>query len=856
MKFQLILTFAIALSLTISCTNNLKEGINQNNSLNGFYKGEYLDYVAFPIGGIGAGMVCMEGSGAISHVSVYNAPDIFNEPNMFAAISIKGLKNGAKVLQGPIPAHKTFGNKNSGRGDPLKNYGLPRFENAEFETGFPFGKISLHDDDIPLDVDIIGWSPFIPLDPDNSSLPGGAMEYTFKNSGNVEIEALFSFNTVNFMKRAGCKNSINPFKNGFILCNQPEGQERHLQGEFAFFTDDTTTVVDHCWFRGERIEYDARATTWKHIEDLNPRVSEPVEMDAPGASLYTPFRIKPGEKKNIKLLFSWYVPHSKLRYGRDINPDKERADLTTVEGWDSYYHKPWYSSRFKSIQDVADYWQTNYQDLKVRSKKFTDAFYNTTLPDFVVNAIAANLTILKSPTVLREFNGRLSCFEGCNDNRGLGAGTNTHVWNYAQAIPHLFPSLERSLRETEFLLSQDERGHQAFISSLPVRKFKHIYYAAADGQLGGIMKAYREWQISGDDEWLKKMYPYIKKSLDFCIKEWDFLETGVLDGPQHNTFDTRFWGPNGMCTGYYLGALKAFVNIGKYLNQDISRYQNILDKGKIILENDLFNEEYFIQKIQGKGMDSSNIVVFDASYKNVTYSDEAKLLISREGYMHQYGNGCLASGIIGTWMAKVCGIDQEFIDEEKVRSHVQSVYKNNFKTNLHDYVNPGRPGFAMRQEGGVINCSWPKGNKLSLPFVYSEEAWTGVEYQVASQLMFLGEIDKALDIVRVCRKRYDGSVRNPFNEYEWGHWYGRAMASYAMLQGATGIRYDAVTKTLYFDSKIGDNFTSFFSCASGFGNVGLKDGKPFVKMVEGFLDVRNCFISNKEYSFMDENPIK
>lgn len=41
----------------------------------------------------------------------------------------------------------------------------------------PFGKVSLKDDEMPVKATITGWSPFIPGDPDNSSLPVGAIEY-------------------------------------------------------------------------------------------------------------------------------------------------------------------------------------------------------------------------------------------------------------------------------------------------------------------------------------------------------------------------------------------------------------------------------------------------------------------------------------------------------------------------------------------------------------------------------------------------------------------------------------------------------------------------------------------------------
>ena len=111
--------------------------------------------------------------------------------------------------------------------------------------------------------------------------------------------------------------------------------------------------------------------------------------------------------------------------------------------------------------------------------------------------------------------------------------------------------------------------------------------------------------------------------------------------------------------------------------------------------------------------------------------------------------------------------------------------------------------------------------------------------------MMKGEVEKGLDIVRECRKRYDGVLRNPFNEYECGHWYARAMSSYGLLQGLTGVWYDAVDQTLCIDSKIGD-FKSFISTATGFGNVGLKDGKPFLTMVSGKLDVKKVLVSGVE----------
>ena len=138
----------------------------------------------------------------------------------------------------------------------------------------------------------------------------------------------------------------------------------------------------------------------------------------------------------------------------------------------------------------------------------------------MLDAVSANLAILRSPTVLRLENGDLWGWEGCFPDAGCCHGSCTHVWNYAQAFPNLYPQLERTLRELELERSMDESGHVTFRSALPEGPVKHDFHAASDGQLGGIMKVFRDWQICGDLGWLKKIYPLAKRSVDYCIRTW------------------------------------------------------------------------------------------------------------------------------------------------------------------------------------------------------------------------------------------------------------------------------------------------------------------------------------------------
>ena len=201
------------------------------------------------------------------------------------------------------------------------------------------------------------------------------------------------------------------------------------------------------------------------------------------------------------------------------------------------------------------------------------------------------------------------------------------------------------------------------------------------------------------------------------------------------------------------------------------------------------------------------------------------------------GDSCLSDGVIGAWLAAVCHLPQPVLDPDRVRSHLDHVHRYNFKKDLSRHANPQRPSYALGHEGGLLLCTWPKGGKPSLPFVYSDEVWTGIEYQVASHLILAGRTEKGLEIVRACRSRYDGRKRNPFDEYECGHWYARAMSSYALLQALGGATYDAVDRTLALRPNVVGDYSCFLATATGYGQVGVREGRPFLEVAHGSIPV-------------------
>ncbi|MFH1006847.1 MAG: GH116 family glycosyl hydrolase [Candidatus Latescibacterota bacterium] len=823
-------------------TAQSNEKTRSTHNYNESYTGSHLDRIAFPLGGIGAGMICLEGTAALSHVSLRNVVEVYHEPNVFAALCVKGESHVARVLEGPVPNWKVFGPVGTGNGASGKNFGLPRFSQAEFRGRFPFGQVKLVDPKLPVSIEITGWSPFIPGDADSSSLPVAGLEYRIVNDSPDPIEAVFSFHAENFMATAGGDSSVGVMPGGFVLQNRGSEAKPWDEGSCSITTDDPSVLVNGAWFRGGW--WDPLTMVWKSVAQGRMIASGPPTSGgpSPGGSLYVPVNLESGGEQIVRVRLAWYVPATDLRVGTDpacadgcecVASDEEHAT-----------HVPWYAGRFAGIEEVTGYWSAHYERLRADSMAFSECFFDTTLPSVVVEAISANLSILKSPTVFRQTDGRLWCWEGCGDHNGCCHGSCTHVWNYAQALPHLFPELERSLRETEFGVSQDARGHQTFRTNLPIRPTTHEGHAASDGQLGGVMKVYREWRISGDTDWLRALWPKVRQSLDYCMATWDPDHKGILEEPHHNTYDIEFWGPDGMGTSFYLGALTAASEMAEALGESVPLYQELLIRGRRFAETTLWNGEFFMQQVVWKGLRAKD----PASMQSVVpsaYSEEAFALLEKEGPKYQYGSGCLSDGVLGEWIAQMCGVGG-ILDPVKVESHLVAVHAHNFRPDLSEHANPQRPSFALGREAGLLLCSWPHGGEPTLPFVYSDEVWTGIEYQVASHLMLTGHVGEGLEIVRAARDRYDGRVRNPFNEYECGHWYARAMASYGLIQGLTGVRYDAVDKVLHLSRRIPGDFRAFLSTATGYGTVGLREGQPFLEVRHGAIAVERTDYSPYE----------
>jgi len=817
------------------------------------YKGNKTREISFPIGGIGTGCIGLAGNGRLIDWEIFNRPNK-GGINGISHFAVKAEANGrlldARVLNGDLPppymgefnkpAFQSFG-----FGPPIGYMaGLPHFRNFEFEGTYPIARIRFSDEKFPGKVQMTAFNPFIPLNDLDSSIPAAFFEIEIENTSEQEIAYTICLVVQNPLPAGTTVNSYGE-RGGvhFIKMSSTKFQENDPEfGDLTIATDAPDISYQEYGFRGSW--FDGLHVYWKDFTSTgkfkNRRYMQPQEGIRDFAVLAVHISVKSKEAGRARFIISWNFPNCYNYW----NP--EGTEKPTV--WKNYYAKI-----FKDSVETAFYCLKNWDRLYEETLAFRDSLFTSTLPPFIIDAISANISILKSPTVLRLEDGSLYGFEGCHPNSGCCEGSCMHVWSYAYAPLFLFPKLDRSMWDLHYKYDQREDGRISFRLQLPLGRGQWSFpHAAVDGQFCSVIRAYAYWKFTGDDEWLKSNWQSIRRSIEYAWSEtnedkWDINKDGVLEGRQHNTLDIELFGPNSWLTGLYLAALRAGAEMAEYLGESekAREYREVFSRGKRWVEENLFNGEYFHQLINLKDKSIlEEYISTDPGVIGYYWDDEHKEI------KYQIGEGCHIDQVLAQWHANICGLGEIF-DKEKVKSALKSIYKYNFKRSMRDFFNPCRI-FSLNDEAGTIVCSWPEGKyKPVIPIPYAEEAWCGTEYAVASHMIQEGLIDEGLEIAKAVRDRYDGEKRNPWNEIECGSNYARSMASYALLLALSGFKFDATKGEMEFNPQriTNDTFRCFWSTGTGWGIFEIKSGEVVITVKYGNLEIKALnlpFLKDKE----------
>lgn len=805
------------------------------------YDQNHLYHIALPLGGIGTGQVSIGGRGELRDWEIMNIPakgfntvvtkNSCNKP--FFAIYMKpdGKAATAAILEGPLYPLEL---NHYGDDEEAHNYCMPRFGNASFDAAYPFGQVNLSDPDIPVSVRIKAFNPLVPADSEGSGLPVAILSYEVTNNSKAAMDVSVCGTMRNFIGRdgrnkgfAGCKQNKNVYRKsslfkGIFFRSDGVCKADPAWGTMALTTASSTGVSYRTCSKPNRFQA-AITDVWEDFSEdgILTEKAWPLEDD-PMASLAVMKRIEAGQTEVFTFYLTWVFPNRK--------------------GWD-FVKDPvignYYSTLYSDAWNAAEKIIPQIPQLEKDTRLFVNSLLESSYPDEVKEAALFNISTLRSQTVFRIPSGHLMGWEGVLDRRGSCWGSCTHVWNYEVTTPFLFGDLARTMRDVELNYATRENGCMNFRASLPLSESAKRNAPAADGQMGCVMKMYREWQLSGDQKFLADNYEQVKKVLAYAwladngreeVRSWDANQDGIMEGRQHNTHDVSFYGPTALVGFWYLGALRAGEEMAKAMKDKAfaKKCRELFDNGSSWIDQNLFNGEYYEQKIT----DPNTFEYIDMKDPSVAIPE------------YQVAKGCMAGQLVGQYMAHICGLGY-LCDKEHIKTTLRSIMKYNWLDDFATEFNPART-FAYSGESGLVVCSWPKG-KPEYPVPYYAEAWNGIEYSAAAGMIFEGMDEEGIKVFKAVRDRFDGAKRNPFSEPECGEHYARSMASWSGIIALSGFHYSGVERHMTFTDKPGKYF---WSTGYAWGTCEVSsDGTAKLKVLKGDLKLDKLTIGNKTVKY-------
>jgi non-lysosomal glucosylceramidase len=813
------------------------------------YRDRHLKEISFPLGGIGTGCIGLAGNGRLIDWEIFNRPNK-GSINGFSHFAIRAESEGrlldARIINGDL--HPPYTGNGTGYGfGPSREYlaGLPHFRSVEFLGEYPFATLTFKEASFPGKVTMRAFNPFIPLNDKDSGIPAAIFEIEVKNTTKKSVLYTIAGTLTNTLPGVS-SNTISKedgISSLFMTADFFKPGDTGF-GDLCISTEAEDVSFQQYWYRGNW--FDSLEIYWKDLSSPGRLANRTYPKELAGGynhgTVAAHVMVEPGVKRNVRFVISWSFPYCQNYW--DANAAELAKKAGIPETWKNYY-----ATIFKDSRESGAYALKNIERLFAETLLFKNALFSSDLPDDALDAVSANLSVLKSPSVMRLEDGTFYGWEGCYCNTGCCEGSCTHVWNYAQALPFLFPGLERSMRTADYRYNQQPNGGMPFRLRLPLG-IMHPGGACsaigadqggrscADGLFGNVLKVYRDWKISGDDSWLRELWPAVKKSIEFAWDEtnedaWDKQKTGILQGRQHHTLDMELFGPNSWLTGFYLAALKACAEIAGHLGEAsaASEYMSLFRKGKAWADAKLFNGEYYCQLIDLKDKSIPERFGAASEYWDAEHGE----------IKYQIAQGCDIDQVLAQWHANLYGLGEIF-DPLQVKKALVSIFRNNFKKSMRNFPNPCRV-YCLNDEKGLVVCEWPeKVFRPAIPLTYSQETQNGYEYASASHMIQRGMIREGMSVVKAVRERYDGEKRNPFNEFECGSNYARSMASYALLNAFSGFSFDMVNGAIGFDPAAArpvERFRCFFSLSSGWGEVFRQGPSTEIRVLYGELAIRH-----------------
>jgi non-lysosomal glucosylceramidase len=788
-------------------------------------------YVGMPIGGIAAGTVYLGGDGTLWCWDIFNehhegvVPARTADPVRLGARGRRlRERDGANYLHPPVAgrgpwqviqgsALRIHRDGESQRILPLSSAG---FRSIEFAGQPPAADVTFEDDAVPLRAELHAWTPYIPLDVERSSYPAVVLDYRWTNRSRQRLRVSFDSWLENAVLRGCAARNDAPLINRVFRGDGLVGValEADVSRQLAGLPDlrerpDFGSLAIACRATGARA--DADGFPFRPSGEPPQDLADSHPWSAAIASVGCDVSLGPGESASAQVVIGWHFANLELQ----------------ARTWDD--GKPFrlarsrraYGSRFSDAVHVVRDVGSQIGDLARATAGFRRAWYDSTLPQWLLEQAMTAANSLQTQTVVQFEGGRFWGWEGV----GCCPGTCTHVWGYAQSAARLFPQIERRHREeVDFGIALRKDGGIGMRAEFDPA-------VAADGQAATILRAYREHLMSPDDAFLQRLWPRVARAIDFLVAEdaADGRADGMIRGRQHNTLDADWYGCIPFCASLYVAALIAGEAMARVVGDGsrAGQYAELGARGRAQLAA-LFDSElgYFVQLLDPNHPDAPG-----------------------------HGRGCHIDQVIGQWWTRQLGLP-DLYDGAQVRSALNSVWRYNHFPDVGvlraSIRNPRLHGlaFALDGEPGTVTCTWPEGvmrtdDARHWQSCYFNSCMTGFEFQVAGHMIWESDgdpslLEKGLAVARAVFDRYSPVKRNPYNMIEASDHYARAMAAHGVFLALCGFEHDGPRRHLGFRPRQFQDarFRAAFVASEGWGSFEQSGDSVVLAVEHGIVRMR------------------
>ncbi len=751
-----------------------------------------LAYIGMPIGGFFSGTVYLSGDGRLWLWDIFNANQEGVDPKVVNYGEWKNIhsRDGANYIVPSLSSSPNLSPIDQGiilhihyRGNKISKQLIKgQWDEIAFEATYPIATIYYTSKELPIQVKVNVFSPFIPLEENHSSYPATIYSINIENISEEKIEVEVIGFIQNKTAPISAKNTTYYYVNKtyksqattgvYSSCEKQDGtiptdiMQKPDVGNLTIASLDphAIPIADFNY----SLQNDSNNTT--HTTHTPPIAKKEIDKKLLGA-ISIKKTIQPNTSKSYHFIYAWFFKN--LDLGLPHPEDKGR----------------YYQNYFNDAKEVAIDIVNKFNYLTETTRLWQDTWYQSSLPWWYLERTLCNISTLATTTCHRFKSGRFYAWEGV----GCCPGTCTHVWEYAFAIGRLFPHLEKITRQqVDYGIAFQPDGsiwYRAEFDKQP----------AVDGQSGIILRTYISHKMSTDNTFLASIWDKVKLATQFLMKLAKDKD-GLINTPLMNTLDAKWYGKISWICSLGIAAVAAAEQMAIDMNDKTfaTDCASFVSTGTATFNELLFNGQYFIH-----------------------LPDPTKGKKEFGSY-----NTSLIDQVLGQSWAWQADLGQLF-DTEKIRSALQILFQYNFQKDVgpllkkegigRPYAIPGEAGMVM--DANVKNDTNPYGN-VSWTAMYFHECMTGFEHQVAAHLMAEGMVIPSMTVTAAIHNRYNASKRNPFNEIECSDHYARAMASYGSFIAASGFVYHGPKKQIGFYPKINpEDFQSAFVVAKGWGQI-------------------------------------